>query len=649
MPQSPTDSPLGRIDLFGRPTALVGGSPVVFPEKAFMLVALLAFAAGRDLDRASARELLWEEVPPARRAGNLRQLLLRLGQLEPGSPVRVTPEGGLRLAEDRWRVDAVALLSGAVAPGAVDGRPLLEGVAAKGDQFEDWLRWASRRANEQRGAALRAALDAAALDPAARLDIAERLLALEPLDETGHRHRLTAHAEAGDLAAARRAWLDCRARLRDELGIEPSPDIQALAARLGLEGAAVPPSASVAALSDAPERGDRLGIPTVIVMPPALLPGNELLDRFGLVLLEEITLGLSQFGSFRVIAAHTSWQLARRAPGSPALGPAPFGEAPRPDYAVTVGIRSSGEPLNASCRLTKLSTGEVLWAVDLEISAANLQASLTDIVRRTVGSLAALIERAEGRLSLAEAGATGYRLYLEGKRSIGATGLEPLRAARKWFRLAVKRCDEFSAALAGLSRTLSMEWLVRGMTDRELLTDALQAAQRAEACDPGSGRALRELGFANLYLRRHDDSLACFAAARARAPNDADLLADYADAVMHDGQPERALELMRAAKALNPLGPDYYRWIEASILYRLEDYDGAVAVLQPIADRPSTARLLAATCAMAGDLTAARGHAARVRENYPAFRVDDVWQIIPDRRPADLRQFAAGLRGAGLD
>ena len=175
-----------------------------------------------------------------------------------------------------------------------------------------------------------------------------------------------------------------------------------------------------------------------------------------------------------------------------------------------------------------------------------------------------------------------------------------MRRARNWYRKSIDQFNGFAPAIAGLSRTLSMEWLVRGLTDDELLRQALTVADNAVDTDPFDGRGLRERGFSSLYLKRHDESLANFESAIDLSPGDADLFADYADALAHSGEPEIALKNCLKAMSLNPLAPDYYSWILGSIYYQTGAYEAAIAALDPVKHHPGTARLLAASTAMAG-------------------------------------------------
>ena len=61
------------------------------------------------------------------------------------------------------------------------------------------------------------------------------LTELAPYRETGHRILLEALEQRGNLAEALRAYERLRVLLRDELGIAPSPTLQAVHRRLLLQ------------------------------------------------------------------------------------------------------------------------------------------------------------------------------------------------------------------------------------------------------------------------------------------------------------------------------------------------------------------------------------------------------------------------------
>jgi tetratricopeptide (TPR) repeat protein len=132
-------------------------------------------------------------------------------------------------------------------------------------------------------------------------------------------------------------------------------------------------------------------------------------------------------------------------------------------------------------------------------------------------------------------------------------------------------------------------------------------------------------------------------------PSDADLFADFADALAHSGQPQEGLQKCLRAMALNPLCPDYYHWILGSIYFQTEEYAKALNALEPIKHHPETARLLAASSALAGNAAEAYHYASIVRENYPEFRLEQLSRIIPDKYARDTQHLLEGLKLAGVE
>lgn len=65
-------------------------------------------------------------------------------------------------------------------------------------------------------------------EPANAVRYASLAIEIEPFRETAHRHLMRAHAAAGNRAEALRAYERCRHLLAEELGVSPSPQIEAV-------------------------------------------------------------------------------------------------------------------------------------------------------------------------------------------------------------------------------------------------------------------------------------------------------------------------------------------------------------------------------------------------------------------------------------
>lgn len=203
---------------------------------------------------------LWPDVPPSRAHANLRQRLFRLRR---HCDLVQELDAGLRLAAS---VHCDLLLDGIDAELGDPLAPLLGALAAEAidDAVQDWLDGARRRCAARQ--ADRLARHAQALEGAgkheAALAITEQLLLAQPLLEHGWRRLMRLHSLRGDRAAALAAFERCEAVLRDEFGVKPAPETQALLHEVELR----------AAVQTAPARaGGQEPLPMNLLHPPRLV------------------------------------------------------------------------------------------------------------------------------------------------------------------------------------------------------------------------------------------------------------------------------------------------------------------------------------------------------------------------------------------
>ena len=211
------------------------------------LLSALAHQVGRPVDRETLADVLWDGAPPQTWRPNLRTAVSGLRQLLGGAVIS-TPEGYMldlppeavdieRLRRDAARadhVDAAAVrslfaayddggggipLRGLTGPWADAARAELDAVRRR---LLTRVAWAELELGHAREAARHAA----------------ELIDRQPLLEDGYRLLMRAHAAAGNLGEALRAYEQCRQVLGDELGTDPSPLTQRVFLGL-LRGSAV--------------------------------------------------------------------------------------------------------------------------------------------------------------------------------------------------------------------------------------------------------------------------------------------------------------------------------------------------------------------------------------------------------------------------
>jgi DNA-binding SARP family transcriptional activator len=207
------------IRLLGTPAILRDGDPSPSPRgrKAWALLAYLLLSE-RPAGRRQLAELLFADA-----ADPLGALRWNLAQLRRGLGTEAVLEG-----------DPVELV---LAPGVVvdartpdsSGETLLEGMEfGASPAFESWLLVARRRSAGQAAAVLHetALAELAAGRPQPAAELAARLVALDPFDETHHEVLVRALAAAGDRAGALAQVEACRRLFRRELGCDPSPAVR---------------------------------------------------------------------------------------------------------------------------------------------------------------------------------------------------------------------------------------------------------------------------------------------------------------------------------------------------------------------------------------------------------------------------------------
>ena len=109
------------------------------------------------------------------------------------------------------------------------------------------------------------------------------------------------------------------------------------------------------------------------------------------------------------------------------------------------------------------------------------------------------------------------------------------------------------------------------------------------------------LGWVALYQRDHDRSLEAYRHAMELNPSDADVLAEYADALKHSGAPDEAVPLFERADPAQPLfGRPVPARTSSHTHFVREDYEAAIRTVRRMRRKSTILRTLAASQAMLG-------------------------------------------------
>jgi DNA-binding SARP family transcriptional activator len=222
-----------RLDLLGGFTLHCRGEPVPVSPAGQRLLAYLALQR-RPAPRGVTAATLWPEGTDAQATANLRSTLRRLPRAQEVALVTAGPRH-LSLPPwvgvDLWQAqDLLRDLHAA----HVDAAPAVLQGDLLPDWDADWLDVEREHHRQRRLHALerlcRRHREAGDYERAITTGLAA--VGGEPLRETAQRELIEVYLAEGNLAEALRQYQSYRQRLRDELGLAPSPAIRALVAPL---------------------------------------------------------------------------------------------------------------------------------------------------------------------------------------------------------------------------------------------------------------------------------------------------------------------------------------------------------------------------------------------------------------------------------
>ena len=284
--------------LFGRPKLVVAtGAPVHLTPSAWRLIVVIAAASG-SVSRADLVDLIW----PTAKAGTLRKLVWDVRKVEKDQGITIieTENGSISLSSDLY-CDVHDLQ----APRPVrDPARLYRGTFADGIEADhpSWNVWIAAQRDRMRTLYVERAtarLQDPSIGRAAEVFEAQRLLEVDPSNETAVRSQMLGNAMSGNAKGVEQTYYDLRARL-DRSGTVPQNGTTDLFFRLTTpQRAAERPLDSVRD----PE------IPTICILRPVESRRSNLSQIID-SLIVDVSIGLCRVSLLRVIAPHTAWQVS---------------------------------------------------------------------------------------------------------------------------------------------------------------------------------------------------------------------------------------------------------------------------------------------------------------------------------------------------
>ncbi len=636
----------------GRPLAISA-------KKGRALLAVLALSP--PVTREKLANLLWSDRGDAQSRSSLRQALASLRRdLGPAhEPLIMADDERVTLDQKRVEIDAVAFQRLAGADDAESLRQalalyrgaLLEDTTISDPAFEEWISGQRSRLHDVAVAAIEKLW--AMEGGVRRIELAKRLVALEPLKESSHLALMQSHAEAGEGGLALQHYAACRALLKAELGIAPGEEIEALRLRLKdgrnggpAEGRISPTSPVETALPGLPDK------PSIAVLPFKNLSGDPEQDYFADGVVEEIIIALSRLEWLFVIARNSSFAYRGRAVDMKQIG-RELGVR----YVLDGSMRKSADKVRITGELIDAATGAHIWADRFEGRLEDIFALQDQMTASVVGEIAPRLERAE--IERVQRKPTesldAYDHFLRGLANLYKWTLAGNDSALHHFYRAIELDANYAAAHGLAARTYVQRNAGGWISDRRTaVIETERLARKAAALGPDNAVALSTAAFALCDIAgATEDADAFVERALKLNPNLASAWLFSGWVKASRGEADKALEHLARSQHLSPNDPEDFS-LKAAMAFA---HFVAHRYLEGLAHAEAAERtkpnflfaiLVGSVCAaLAGRGELARKAMGRVLRINPALRISGIG-TIQIMQPEDFARWKEGLRQAGL-
>ncbi len=663
-----------ELTLFGGFQArLTGGQVIDLPgQKDRALLAVLALPPGATHARDKLAGLLWSDRGDRQARDSLKHALNKLRQCFQSAtpPPIVADRQSVRLDPAAVATD-VATFERLLRDGTPEALEqatalyrgdLLDGIGIRDPAFEDWLLVERQRlrqlAEDALSKVMAQSIANGARDRAAAA--VRRLLSLDPLREAACRALMQIHAERAETAQALKVYETLRDRLHRELGVKPEPDTTRLYEAIRQRRPAPAPTStgSLSAPTDdrpapAPVELPLPSKPSIAVLPFQNLSGDPEQEYFADGIVEEIITALSRMRWLFVIARNSSFAYKGRAVDAKQIG-RELGVR----YILEGSVRKAANRVRITGQLIDASTGVHLWADRFEGQLEDIFDLQDQMTASVVGAIAPKLEQAEIERSRGKPtdNLDAYDYFLRGMSAVHQWTKEANIEALRMFSKAIDLDPNFSSAYGMAARCYSQRKAGGWVTDRARdIVEAERMARRAAALGTDDAVALCTAGIGLAFVVGDtDDGVALIDRALALNPDLAMawLFSGWVNVWL--GEPDLAIKHLAHAMRLSPHDPQIAMMQAATACAHF--FADRIAEATSWAERSVRFQpnyfiascVLAASSAIAGNLSEAEKAVARLRQIDPALRVSNLLDSFPIRRPEDFARWAEGLRKAGL-
>ncbi len=393
--------------------------------------------------------------------------------------------------------------------------------------------------------------------------------------------------------------------------------------------------------------------PSIAVLPFVNMSGDAAQDYFADGMVEDIITALSHVRWLFVIARNSSFSYRGRPCDMKQIG-RELGVR----YLLEGSVRKAADRVRITGQLIDAETGGHLWAERYEGTLGDVFELQDRITESVVGAIVQELERAE--IERAKRKATenldAYDYFLRGMASFHVSTRDNVDRALASFHKAVELDPDYASAYGMAAWCLFWRRVNGWTTDYARETaEGTRLARLAVDLGKNDAVALTRGGHALAHFSR-DFATGIDFLDKALVLNPNLAAAWFLGGFLRvwRGSPDEAIERFERAMRLSPLDAEMFR-MQTGVAFAhfiARRFDAACLWAErAYRDVPTfmlAAAAIAASCALAGRLPAAKRAMRDVRRLDPALRVATLDDMLHFQRAEDAALFAEGLRKAGL-
>ncbi len=313
---------------------------------------------------------------------------------------------------------------------------------------------------------------------------------------------------------------------------------------------------------------------SLAVLPFANLSSNPEQEYFVDGIVDNLIFELSQLSGLLVISRQSSFRYRNSNQSSQEIG-----NLLGVRYLLEGNIQLSDKRVRVTVRLIEAQTNACVWAERYEGFLQEIFALQDEITLSIVKQLQIKLSPAEAQLFGHEGTESieAHDALLRGIACHWKYAPKFVAEARSHFTRAIELDPNYASAHAWLSRTLLFLWVMRWDKDETLHDQALEHAKKAVTINNHLPYVQSILGWAHLWHRHRDESIAACRQAVAIDPNNFEAYIFLSMSLSSAGFGEEALFYIEKAQRMNPHSSPFYEYTLGLAHYVLKDYDKAVA------------------------------------------------------------------------